>query len=68
LDEFSSPLLIHYIIACENTKSASQRDVNMLAFLLHSAASPKFLKDAQQRKQGNTEQDKAVYFDILVLQ
>ncbi|XP_066369448.1 uncharacterized protein [Miscanthus floridulus] len=38
---------------------------NMLAFLLHSAASPKFLKDAQQRKQGNTEQDKAVYFDIL---
>lgn len=41
---------------------------NMLAFLLHSAASPKFLKDAQQRKQGKTEQDRAVYFDILVLQ
>lgn len=38
---------------------------NMLAFLLHSAASPKFLKDAQQRKQGKTEQDRAVYFDIL---
>ncbi|WVZ90740.1 hypothetical protein U9M48_037013 [Paspalum notatum var. saurae] len=39
---------------------------NMLAFLLHSAASAKFLKDAQQRKQGNTEQDKAVFFDILL--
>lgn len=38
---------------------------NMLAFLLHSAASSKFLKDAQQRKQENTEQDKAVFFDIL---
>ncbi|KAK3142049.1 hypothetical protein QOZ80_4BG0341540 [Eleusine coracana subsp. coracana] len=38
---------------------------NMLAFLLHAAASPKFLKDAQQRKQENTEQNKAVFFDIL---
>ncbi|GJN23855.1 hypothetical protein PR202_gb11544 [Eleusine coracana subsp. coracana] len=41
---------------------------NMLAFLLHAAASPKFLKDAQQRKQENTEQNKAVFFDILVFQ
>jgi hypothetical protein len=41
---------------------------NMLAFLLHAAASPKFLKDAQQRKEGNTEENKAVFFDILVLQ
>ncbi|KAJ1256911.1 hypothetical protein BS78_K268900 [Paspalum vaginatum] len=38
---------------------------NMLAFLLHSASSSKFLKDAHQQKQGNTEQDKAVFFDIL---
>lgn len=40
----------------------------MLAFLLHAAASPKFLKDAQQQKQQNTEQNKAVFFDILVFQ
>jgi len=39
---------------------------NMLAFLLHSAASPNFLKNAQQQKQENTEQNKAVFFDILV--
>ncbi|XP_062226190.1 uncharacterized protein LOC133924597 [Phragmites australis] len=38
---------------------------NMIAFLLHTAASPKFLKDAQQQKQENTEQNKAVFFDIL---
>ncbi|TVU15179.1 hypothetical protein EJB05_38715 [Eragrostis curvula] len=38
---------------------------NMLAFLLHAAASPKFLKDAQQQKQENTEHNKAVFFDIL---
>ncbi|KAG2573399.1 hypothetical protein PVAP13_7KG236700 [Panicum virgatum] len=38
---------------------------NMLAFLLHSAASPNFLKNAQQQKQENTEQNKAVFFDIL---
>ncbi|KAL6903480.1 hypothetical protein ACP4OV_004293 [Aristida adscensionis] len=38
---------------------------NMLAFLLHAGASSKFLKDAQQQKQENTEQDKAVFFDIL---
>lgn len=41
---------------------------NMLDFLLHSAASPTFLKNAQQQKQGNTEKNKAVFFDILVSQ
>nr|CAB3487673.1 unnamed protein product [Digitaria exilis] len=39
---------------------------NMLDFLLHSAASPTFLKNAKQQKQGNAEKDKAVFFDILV--
>ncbi|KAF8702733.1 hypothetical protein HU200_032561 [Digitaria exilis] len=38
---------------------------NMLDFLLHSAASPTFLKNAKQQKQGNAEKDKAVFFDIL---
>jgi hypothetical protein len=39
---------------------------NMLAFLLHAASSPKFMKDAQQAKQENTEEKKAIFFDILV--
>ncbi|KQJ83633.1 hypothetical protein BRADI_5g15930v3 [Brachypodium distachyon] len=38
---------------------------NMLAFLLHAAASPKFMKDAHQAKQESTEQKKAIFFDIL---
>ncbi|TKW05486.1 hypothetical protein SEVIR_7G179300v4 [Setaria viridis] len=38
---------------------------NMLAFLLHSAASPNFLKNAQEQKKENTEQNKVVFFDIL---
>ncbi|CAN6249394.1 unnamed protein product [Urochloa humidicola] len=38
---------------------------NMLAFLLHSAASQNFLKDAQEQKKENTEKNKAVFFDIL---
>jgi hypothetical protein len=44
-------------------KSGSSQHIgdNVLAFLLHAAASPKFLKDAQQRKQGNTEENKAVF-------
>uniref|UniRef100_A0A3B6DK81 Vacuolar membrane protease n=1 Tax=Triticum aestivum TaxID=4565 RepID=A0A3B6DK81_WHEAT len=38
---------------------------NMLAFLLHAASSPKFMKDAHQAKQDSTEQKKAIFFDIL---
>ncbi|CAL5030978.1 unnamed protein product [Urochloa decumbens] len=38
---------------------------NMLAFLLHSAASRNFLKNAQEQKKENTEKNKAVFFDIL---
>ncbi|XP_052152172.1 uncharacterized protein LOC127770478 isoform X1 [Oryza glaberrima] len=38
---------------------------NMLAFLLHAAASPKFMKDAIQAKQEGAEKTKAVFFDIL---
>ncbi|KAM3388372.1 hypothetical protein ACQJBY_010881 [Aegilops geniculata] len=38
---------------------------NMLAFLLHAASSPKFMKDAHQAKQENTEQNNAIFFDIL---
>ncbi|CAN6276315.1 unnamed protein product [Urochloa humidicola] len=38
---------------------------NMLAFLLHSAASQSFLKNAQEQKKENTEKNKAVFFDIL---
>uniref|UniRef100_A0A0D9W782 Vacuolar membrane protease n=1 Tax=Leersia perrieri TaxID=77586 RepID=A0A0D9W782_9ORYZ len=38
---------------------------NMLAFLLHAAASPKFMKDAIQAKQEGADQNKAVFFDIL---
>ncbi|VAH34510.1 unnamed protein product [Triticum turgidum subsp. durum] len=39
---------------------------NMLAFLLHAASSPKFMKDAHQAKQESTEQKKDIFFDILV--
>ncbi|KAF7002706.1 hypothetical protein CFC21_018151 [Triticum aestivum] len=38
---------------------------NMLAFLLHAASSPKFMKDAHQAKQESTEQKKDIFFDIL---
>ncbi|CAM0903764.1 unnamed protein product [Alopecurus aequalis] len=38
---------------------------NMLAFLLHAASSPKFMKDAHEAKQESTEQKKAVFFDVL---
>ncbi|KAE8814431.1 endoplasmic reticulum metallopeptidase 1 [Hordeum vulgare] len=38
---------------------------NMLAFLLHAASSPKFMKDAHQAKQDSTEQKNAIFFDIL---
>jgi hypothetical protein len=40
---------------------------NMLDFLLHSAASPNFLKNVKEQKKENTEQNKAVFFDILVI-
>jgi hypothetical protein len=39
---------------------------NMLAFLLHAASSPKFMKDAQQAKKESTEANKAIFFDVLV--
>uniref|UniRef100_A0ACD5V4G3 Uncharacterized protein n=1 Tax=Avena sativa TaxID=4498 RepID=A0ACD5V4G3_AVESA len=38
---------------------------NMLAFLLHAASSPKFMKDAHQAKQESTEEKKAIFFDVL---
>ncbi|KAL5216027.1 hypothetical protein ABZP36_007428 [Zizania latifolia] len=38
---------------------------NMLAFLVHATTSPKFMKDAVQAKQESTEQNEAVFFDIL---
>jgi hypothetical protein len=39
---------------------------NMLAFLVHAASSPKFMKDAHQAKQESTEEKKAIFFDVLV--
>jgi hypothetical protein len=39
---------------------------NMLAFLVHAASSPKFMKDAHQAKQESSEEKKAIFFDVLV--